>query len=106
MSPRPIYLIQVLIPIHDNRRTPFPRQRFERVRQELTDRFGGVTVFLRSPAIGFWKDEEAVVRDDVVLYEVMTETLDRDWWTRYRLQLQERFAQQEMVIRSSEIERL
>ncbi len=102
-----MHLIQLLIPVYDNQGTPFPRERFERLRQELTDRFGGVTVFVRSPAMGFWKDEEpAVVRDDVVMCEVMTENLDRPWWTRYRLQLQERFAQRDMVIRSSAIERL
>jgi hypothetical protein len=36
----------------------------------------------------------------------MTETLDRDWWAAYRRGLEQRFAQEELVIRSQEVERL
>jgi hypothetical protein len=36
----------------------------------------------------------------------MTETLDRDWWAGYRRELEQRFAQEELVIRSQEVERL
>jgi hypothetical protein len=102
-----IQLIQLLIPIHDNDGVPFPRDQFDQVRRELTEAFGGVTAFVRSPAQGFWKETgDAVVRDDVVMYEVMTDALDRAWWKRYREQLQQRFRQQEMVVRCSSIERL
>lgn len=100
-------LVQLLIPVHDNAGAPFPRGQFDRVRHELTEAFGGVTAFVRSPAQGFWKETpEAVVRDDVVMYEVMTDVLDRAWWQRYREDLQRRFEQQEMVVRVSTIERL
>jgi hypothetical protein len=46
------------------------------------------------------------VRDDVVMYEVMTAALDREWWRRYRRDLQLRFKQEEMAVRSLAIERL
>ena len=102
-----MFLVQLLIPIHDNDGNPFPRAMFDRVRQELTEAHGGVTAFVRSPAQGFWKDADTeVVRDDVVMYEVMTATLDRDWWRSYRLDLQRRFRQEEMAVRSLAIERL
>jgi hypothetical protein len=102
-----MYLVQLLVPIHDNTGVPFPRDQFERVRHELTEAFGGVTAFVRSPAQGFWKETgDELVRDDVVMYEVMTDAMDRDWWARYRQGLESRFRQREMVVRASQVERL
>ena len=45
-------------------------------------------------------------RDDVVVFEVMVEALDRQWWAQYRRELESRFAQNELVIRAHEIARL
>jgi hypothetical protein len=102
-----MHLVQLLLPLYDNANQPFPRQVFDRVRKELTEDFGGVTAFLRSPAEGFWQEEEGRLhRDDVVIFEVMTEALDRDWWARYREDLTERFRQKELVVRASAAERL
>jgi hypothetical protein len=102
-----MYLVQLLVPVHDNTGVPFPRDRFDQVRSELTEKFGGVTAFVRSPAQGFWKETpEAVVRDDIIMYEVMADSLDRGWWQAYQEQLQRRFRQQELVIRVSASERL
>lgn len=36
----------------------------------------------------------------------MADTLDRPWWHGFRKLLEHRFAQEEMIIRSQEIERL
>ena len=36
----------------------------------------------------------------------MADTLDRAWWRSFRKLLEQRFAQEEMIIRSQEIERL
>jgi hypothetical protein len=46
------------------------------------------------------------VHDDIVIYEVMTDTVDRQWWERYRRSLEEAFAQDEIIIRASAITRL
>ena len=45
-----MYLIQLLLPLYDNEKQPFSRSYFEAVRNELTNQFGGVTAFVRSPA--------------------------------------------------------
>lgn len=77
------------------------------MRQELTDRFGGLTTYARAPAQGVWQETDGPPkRDDIVVYEVMTDVLDRVWWAKYRRELQRRFAQEELVIRGQEIERL
>ena len=102
-----MHLVQILLPLYDNSREPFPRVEFDRVGRELTERFGGLTAFVRSPARGVWKHEDdTTVRDDVVIYEVMANELDRAWWRHYREELRERFAQDELVVRASEVQLL
>lgn len=95
-----MHIVQFLLPLRDNARHPFARADFEKVRAELTERFGGVTAFLQSPALGAWKEEEETVRDEMVLYEVMVESLDRAWWSGYRSELERRFRQERVVMRA------
>ena len=102
-----MHLIQFLLPLHDNNNQKFPNTHFNQVREVLTDRFGGVTAFVRSPAVGLWKESnEEVNRDEVVMFEVMTEQLDKPWWTAYRTQLQEQFRQDEVLIWASTVTKL
>ncbi len=100
-------LIQLLIPLHDNNKQPFPGAYFDQVREDLTKRFGGVTAFVRSPAIGQWKEHtDDTNRDQVILFEVLTEQLDKDWWADYRKQLQDKFRQEELLVWASNITKL
>jgi hypothetical protein len=101
-----LHLVQILLPVTGNDGQPFPREQFEALGQTLFDRFGGVTVYARSPAEGFWAGGEQPARDDIVIVEVMAETLDRDWWRDKRQALERDFRQEEVVIRAQEIERL
>jgi hypothetical protein len=102
-----MHLIQLLIPLHDNHRHPFPPSYFDEVRKKLANRFGGVTAFVRSPALGLWKESaENINRDDVVMFEVVTEHLDVDWWTEYRHELEKKFQQEELLIWASTITKL
>ena len=101
-----MYLVQLLLPLYDNNKRAIPRAYFDQVRQELTDRFGGVTAFVRSPAVGLWKDDEDITRDDVVMFEVMAEQLDEGWWKKYRQELENTFRQETVVVRALETIRL
>lgn len=102
-----MHVIEVLLPVYDNDGAAFPRSHFDAVRRELTDRFGGVTAFLRAPAEGLWKEDDGdVVRDDIVLFEVMTDELDASWWAAYRERLRVQFQQDELIIRASAVRRL
>ena len=102
-----MFLVEFFLPVFDNDGVHFPKDEFDRVRRDLTERFGGVTAFMRSPAMGLWADETGQVRrDDLVSFEIMTEALDRDWWRNYREQLGKRFRQQEIVMRASPFELL
>lgn len=102
-----MHLVQLFLPQYDNAGQRFPRSHFDAVRAELTDRFGGVTAFVRSPAVGAWEDDQGTVqKDDVILFEVMAEALDPAWWATYREGLQRRFRQDEVLIRAMAVERL
>lgn len=102
-----MHVIEILLPLRDNEGNPFPRASLDRVRHELTERFGGVMAHLRAPAAGAWKDDEGEVeRDDVVIVEVMADELDRAWWSGYRRELESRFEQDEILIRATACERL
>lgn len=102
-----MHLIQIFLPLYDNEGNPFPADDFDTVRRELVERFGGITTYVRSPARGVWKeDETTTVRDDLVTYEVMAETLDDPWWSRYREDLCGRFRQESLVVRAMTIRML
>ena len=102
-----MHLVRLILPLYDNEGRAFPRADFDRVRDELTERFGGVTAFRRAPAEGVWKEDEGrVSRDDVVVYEVMTERLERRWWADYRDRLGRRYRQDEILITATAAERL
>lgn len=103
-----MHLIQILIPVYDNDGRPFPRELFEGIRAPLIERFGGLTAFVQSPAVGLWRDKDdgETDRDELILVEVMVETFERDWWSSFRKTLERTFRQQEMVVRAIAIERV
>jgi len=99
-----VHLVQLLLPLRDNHGQPFGRELIDGVRKELTERFGGATLYARAPAVGLWKDGEGeVARDDVLVAEVMAGHLDREWWRLYRAELERRFRQEQLVVRALEL---
>lgn len=96
-----MHLVQVLLPLYDNDGHRFQDDAFARVRRELTAQFGGVTAYARAPATGLWQREDGRVdRDEMVMFEVMVDPLDRTWWKRYREDLEQRFRQDAIVARA------
>ena len=101
-----MHLVQILLPLRDAERQPFAKSLYTEVRCELTERHGGVTAWLRAPAIGLWEDETGEIeRDELVLIEVVVDAFDREWWREYRGALAQRFAQDEIHVRAIAIER-
>jgi hypothetical protein len=96
------YLIQILLPLYDNDGHPFEARDYLELRGELADRFGGVTAYTRAPARGVWKDDATgeTQRDDIVIFEVMTDTLDHAWWAGFRRHLEGRFRQDTLIVRA------
>jgi hypothetical protein len=101
-----MHLIELLLPLYDNRGERLPSRLYAQLREELVDRFGGLTAFSRSPAEGVWEEGGERAHDDIVIFEVMSDYLDRDWWRRLRERLETEFRQKEIVVRAREVERL
>jgi hypothetical protein len=102
-----MHLVQILLPLCDPDGKRFAGSAFDMVAKELSERFGGVTLYARSPATGLWKKRAGQsARDEVVVCEVMVATLEVRWWKRYRHRLELVFMQDELIVRSQHIRRL
>jgi hypothetical protein len=99
-------LIQILLPLSDNDKQPYAHTLFASVRQELLDRFGGVTAQLGAPAEGVWREAGTEVLDSIVVFEIMVDDVDVVWWAEYRRTLELRLRQHEIVIRALPMQRL
>jgi hypothetical protein len=102
-----MHLVQMLLPLYGNEGDKLASGLFDQVFEELTEKFGGATAHQRAPAEGAWKPPgQPVNHDDVVLFEVVVEELDRPWWATYRRTLEERFRQEKLLLHAIAVEAL
>ena len=102
-------LIQLLLPTTFPAGTPSQHAStaLSDTRRELTDKFDGLTAYVRSPARGTWNAPDGhVEHDDVVMVEVVTERFDRAWWRSYATRLATRFSQESIHVRAVPVEML
>ena len=99
-----MYLVQLLLPLYNNSGMRFEQELYSEVRNELMNRFGGITAYTRAPVHGLWHDSEQVVRDDLIIDEIMVKELDKNWWCEYRNVLENRFQQDTLVMRAHKIQ--
>jgi len=100
------FLVQILLPVYDNNGERFPSDLYNEVRAKLTDMFGGLTAYTRAPAEGVWESGTTLKRDDIVVVEVMVDSLDRTWWGAYRRDLKRLFRHDQIVLRAQTYEPL
>ena len=99
-----MHLVQILLPLRDEDGRGFPKQHYDKVATDLTERFGGVTAYTRTPAEGRWKDLARMTNeDDVIVIEVMLERIDERWWHKYRSSLEKKFKQTHIIVRAQDI---
>ncbi len=96
-----MYLIEILLPLADNEHQAFKSEYFEEVQQHLTEKFGGLTAFTRTPAEGLWKQDKGskTHRDDIIIFEVLAPTFKKGWWHDYKEKLKTTFQQKEIIIK-------
>ena len=95
-----MHRIEIFLPLNLNDGAPQPAELFRRVREQLVDQFGGVTAFSRNPAIGIsLQEDNERSEDDIIIYEVIVEPVDRAWWRSYKRLLELLFQQEEILIR-------
>lgn len=102
-----MHLVQLFLPLADNDSRRFPRSMFQEVERELVAQFQGFTAYSRAPANGLWvSPSDDLQRDELVVYEVLAERLDRPWWARYRAKLEAQFRQESILVRATGMELL
>jgi len=100
-----VVLIQLLLPTTG--KDDAIAEHLAETRRELTDKFTGLTAYLRSPAKGWWLSPEGRTEsDDVVMVEVVTDAFDRAWWRAYADTLAQRFQQDAIHVRAVHVEML
>jgi hypothetical protein len=100
-------LLQIFLPLRDNRDKAFLKNHYTQIRKTLTKEFGGLTAYTRAPAEGLWKDDQKNAQhDEMVIFEVMAAKVDKPWWKKYKKQLEKTFAQDEIIIRVQKVKLL
>jgi hypothetical protein len=99
-----MFLVQILLPITTPSGDKFPRAHYERTEKELISRFKGFTAHTRAPASGLWKNDDATLeRDDLIVYEVLVQERESQWWAVFRQSLETLFKQDEILIMCHEV---
>jgi hypothetical protein len=101
-----LVLIEIFLPLADNNGRLFDQSQFDEIHNTLIDQFGGLTAFSRAPARGLFESGGKTTKDDILIIEVMANSLDRPWWAEFRSTLEARFQQQEILLRASEVAKL
>lgn len=100
----PMHLIKLFLPLTDPDGNPFSPKKYDRVKRELTEGFGGVTVFSNSPAEGMWAQGDGVEFDQIIVFEIITDALSHRWWKQYKERLEHEFRQDQIMIQCHPIE--
>jgi hypothetical protein len=94
-----MYLVQIFLPCADNSGEPFSREFFDRAKEELAERYDGVTAYLQAPAEGLWRQGANKSDDNIILFEVMAEGIDLQEWSARRAEYEQCFRQERVLIR-------
>lgn len=99
-----MYLIQIFLPLYSNNGKRFPKKTYTKIRDTLLERYGGLTVYSRTPVVGLWnKNSQSTVRDEILIFEIMAPKLGTTWWRQYRMTLEKIFLQESLVVRAHPI---
>jgi hypothetical protein len=102
-----VHLIQLLLPASVTPGEAGASDPVSQTRRELIEAFGGLTAYLRTPALGVWTSPEGGrAHDEVVMVEVVAERFDRAWWREYSGRLAERFGQEAIHVRALQVDLL
>lgn len=72
-------MVQLFIPYFDARQT-VPNQPYNCLKEQLTGKFGGISMWEEAPVTGLWKSEEqSVQKDRLLIFEVLATTMDTDY---------------------------
>lgn len=101
-----MHLVELFLPLTYPNGDAVPEAIFQLIESELTEVLGGVTEYARRSARGLWKTDHSLEADALVVFEVMTKDLDKDWWRDFRHRTQALLHQEKLLVRATVSERL
>ncbi len=85
---------EIYLPLKFNDGRAVPGELFTQVRDELLEKYGGLTLLPPdSPVEGWWKSEGVLYKDDIVIYKVTTDDDEDLFFIQYQKELAHRFDQ-------------
>lgn|GEM_PF-115379 len=100
-------LVQLFLPIREENGSSFPIHYYNQLSTQLKEKFGGITIYNRSPATGLWKESGAqTVQDELLVYEVLTTSIENDYWQALKTKLEKQFRQTEILVLFTKIRKL
>ena len=96
-------LVQLFIPLT----AANAKQVLTELKEIVTQKFGGVTCYTQAPAEGIWREGGTrIVKDEVIVVEVMSANVDLHWWTELRASLEAKLEQEELLVRAFDVQRI
>ena len=95
-----MYIVNIYLPQVNNAGMLFNEEIYLNIRQELIQKFGGLTQYDQMPAIGYWKEnaDKPIHKDLVIHYEVICHRLTKKYWAELRTRLEHIFQQTQVLI--------
>jgi len=94
----PTVRLEILLPVANNNGKPFPKEMFSALEQELIKNFSGLTVYSSAPITGFWKPDQKVLQQQLMVYELFLREFDPTYWEKMKRKLEKKFNQTEVMI--------
>jgi inorganic pyrophosphatase len=98
--------LELFLPVSKNDGGNFPDSHYSDLEKELTERFGGVTIYSRGAVEGKWKAKGASTSEPMVVYEVLLSELEKTYWTTLKKRLEKKFSQKEIMVFHSPVMRV
>ena len=93
-------LFQIFLPLYNVEGEAFSKDLFDDFSKQFSEQFGGITAFSRSPVTGIWKkDGNDSEKDTLIIYEVIADHYDKQYWSATKSVLKHKFSQDEILIR-------
>jgi hypothetical protein len=96
-----MFIVELMLPLDRGDGAAVPHSEVEAIITDLAEHFGGATAFTRSPAEGLWRDGGNVLKDRIIVVEVMVDNIDEAWWAEYRARMEKQLQQEEVLIRAT-----
>jgi hypothetical protein len=97
----------LFIPLYYNDGAPIEPSKFRNLQRALLEQFDGLT-FFPQPNEGYWKLENVVYRDEIVIYRVLTSKprRARRFLSQLKADLKRVFRQEEILIVERDVDTL